>query len=122
MHIPKDKPLDRWICELIKDGKLYRFYKTDEWLSLRERILRQHHNECAWCDAEGRYARAVTVHHINEVKDAPSLALSETYRDDEGKTHPNLVPLCAKCHNKAHGRFQGAKKRTDKQPLTEERW
>lgn len=118
MRVPTGRSLASWIKELIRSGEEWRFYKTDEWLELREEILREHHYECAMCKEKepAVYSRAEHVHHVNEVKDRPDLALSRTYRDPEG-THPNLIPLCMMCHNVVHERFQ-----RKGEPLNEERW
>ena len=112
MRVPKDKSLASWIRELEREGRLYRFYKTQEWRELRERILQEHHNECIRCKGKepAVYTRAVHVHHVNEVKDRPELALSRTYRDADG-VHDNLLPLCMQCHNEEHGRVMAPKKR-----------
>lgn len=121
MKVPRDIGLSSWIRQLAKDGRLYRFYKTEEWLALREQVLRDHHHECAMCKAKtpAVYTRAAHVHHVNEVKDRPELALSRTYRDAEG-VHDNLLPLCIVCHNVVHDRhYTGGPSKT---PLNEERW
>lgn len=120
MRKPIDKSLASWIRELEEQGRLYRFYKTEEWLELRHAILQEHHHECAWCKRKepAVYTKACHVHHINEVKDRPELALSRTYRDTDG-AHDNLVPLCMMCHNEAHGRVM---KNKPKQQLNEEKW
>ena len=111
--------LAQWIEELIAEDKLYKFYKTKEWLRLRQNIFDKYHNECQECLKLGKYTRAETVHHINEVKDRPDLALSEYFIDEDGKQRPNLIPLCKRCHNAAHCRFSPAEKRPQ---LNEERW
>ena len=105
MNVPRDKSLSAWIRELIEQDKLYKFYKTDEWLDLREAILEEQHFECQHCKAEGKYSKAVTVHHVLEVKHRPDLALSRTYIDKDGNIHLQLIALCFKCHNKVHKRF-----------------
>lgn len=124
MRIPSDKPLAQWIRELIADGALYKFYKTLEWLELRQSVMDEAHNECEICREAGIYSMAVTVHHVNEVKDRPELALSRTYIDGKGLRQPNLMALCFKCHNEVHHRFKGGwwKKPREEKPLTEERW
>ena len=69
MRVPSDVPLREWIVSLIDDGKLYRFYKTSDWLELRAAVLEDHHNECEMHKGRGdlpvneRYAKADTVHH-----------------------------------------------------------
>lgn len=124
MRVPKDRSLASWIRELIKGGRLYRFYKTDEWMSLRAAVMAGAHGECEWCrEKAGPPVRATCVHHVNEVKDRPELALSLLYTDADGIVRRNLWAICEACHNKAHGRFQGPrKKRCDERPLTDERW
>ncbi len=106
------------IRDLIEDGKLYRFYKSKEWMELREKILKENHYECAWCKENGKISRAEQVHHVQYVKKHPELALSEYYTY-KGKRYKNLVPLCHECHDKAHGRMQF---RPKTKQLNEERW
>ena len=120
MRVPTSISLASWIRDLTKSGKLYRFYKTDEWLNLRNQVLSDNHWECSDCKRKkpAIYSRAVTVHHENEVKDRPELALSRTYRDASG-VHENLTPLCAKCHNARHDRFSRAE---DRPQINIERW
>ena len=117
--------LVKWINELIEEDKLYRFYKSREWLELRARVLFEHHNECCKCRARGRITKAQTVHHVQHVKDRPDLALSQYTIDDEGNRIVNLIPLCNACHNlehpeKAYKAFFTNKKNKDDEP--EERW
>ena len=102
-HVPQDVALDAWIRELIREDKIYLFYKTDEWLDLRADVMRDAHNECQHCLKEGIYKRAEMVHHINEVRKRPDLALTRVYTDPithENKN--NLVALCNSCHEKEH--------------------
>lgn len=122
MRVPVDVSLAAWIRQLIEIDRLYRFYKTDEWLWLRAAVLKEKHDECEACKACGIYSRAVTVHHVNEVKARPDLALSRMYRDTAGALRPNLVALCDRCHNKAHHRFCGSQTAPQRHQVTEERW
>lgn len=122
MHVPTDVSLAAWIRHLDEVERLYRFYKTDEWLDLRDAILKEAHHECTMCRERGIYSRAVTVHHVNEVKARPELALSRMYRDVDGTMKPNLVALCGRCHNIVHKRFCFGQQTGSKQELTEERW
>ncbi len=92
------------------------FYKSAAWKRRRAEILKLDRNECQMCKAEGRYSRAVTVHHVHHLKDRPDLALS--FRDEEGQR--NLVSLCKQCHNKVHP--EKFRTYTYKEPLTPERW
>lgn len=113
------RELVRWIRELIESGELWRFYKSPEWITLRARILSTFHNECQECIKSGKVTRAKFVHHVNEVKHRPDLALSEFYTDEEGKKQRNLIPLCHMHHDMAHGRFCGGEFRPQ---LNKERW
>lgn len=106
MRIPIELTLAKWIRQLIREGKIEQFYYTKEWKELRQEVLEEHHYECQECLKQGRYTRAVCVHHINEVKDRPDLALSKYYTDHKGMEHKQLVPLCNKCHNIVHDKLK----------------
>lgn len=120
MRVPLNKGLASWIRELEDSGKLYLFYSTYEWMQLRDDVLRANHYECVRCKEKepAVYRRAEHVHHVNEVRIRPDLALSRTYRDAAG-VHDNLLPLCMDCHNAVHGRFLKA---SDRPQLNVERW
>lgn len=120
MHVPTDRPLASWIRELIATGKLYQFYKTDEWKALRAEVMADHHNECERCEAQGRLRRADTVHHEHEVRREPELALTRWEVDAAGVKREVLHPLCNQCHNDVHGRTLKGNK--PKPPITTERW
>lgn len=120
MRVPQGVSLASWIRELESQGRLYKFYKTEEWLTLRDAVMRDNHHECIMCKQKepAVYTRAAHVHHVNEVRDRPELALSRTYRDAEG-VHDNLLPLCIVCHNVVHDRHFVGQQR---EQLNEERW
>lgn len=113
--------LTKWIREIDRDGRIYRFYKTEEWRRLREEVLRDCHYECQLCLSRGKYTRAQTVHHVNEVRKKPWLALSRTYIED-GQRKPNLIPLCNRCHNEVHERKLMGMEPKPKGFMNEERW
>lgn len=123
MHAPTAPgKLAAWIRELMREHRLYLFYKSPEWKALRAQVLNEQHHECEDCRAKSpaEVTPAVTVHHIKEVKQFPELALSYYYRDSAGQPHCNLVALCDSCHNERHGRFHGGIR--TKPQVTEERW
>lgn len=120
MRIPKDIPLAKWIRQLIAANKEGVFYLTDDWRELRYEVLRDYHYECQECLKRGKYSRAECVHHHNELKHRPDLAMSKFYLDQDGNKMPNLVPLCNICHNVIHDKL-GGWKRKDKFD-NEERW
>lgn len=136
MHVPTDRPLGSWIRELISADKLYLFYKSPEWLALRDEVMDDHHYECEKCerlgawekDSRGRWyrstrsrlRRAETVHHEHEVRKEPELALTRWELDAEGNKREVLHPLCNLCHNEEHDRT--LKGNSPKPPITDERW
>lgn len=118
MKIPKDIPLAKWIRQLISAGKEGIFYLTDDWKELRLEVLRDNHYECQECIKKGKYTRAVCVHHVNELKHRPDLAMRKFFIDQKGNRQPNLVPLCNTCHNVVHDKL-GNWQRKDKFTNTE---
>lgn len=135
MHVPTDRPLASWIRELISAGKLYLFYKSPEWLALRNEVMEDHHWECekcarlgAWEKAGGSWRRservflrrAETVHHEHEVRKRPELALTRWEEDAAGNRRELLHPICNLCHNEEHERTLKGNK--PKPPITTERW
>ena len=109
-----------WIRQLIDEDRLWKFYKSPEWMKLKQQVLQDFHYECQLCKQQGRVTRyedihgrctlISTVHHINEVRKHPELALSRYYYDQDGNKHNNLIPVCKSCHNLIHERkFNGSK-------------
>jgi 5-methylcytosine-specific restriction endonuclease McrA len=102
-----EEKLRRWL----DSGQAIKFYSLYAWKQLRLRVLEESHWECQQCKEEGRLSPAETVHHVQELKDRPDLALERA----------NLRPLCHECHDKAHGRIKYDSRR--KQSFfTEERY
>ena len=97
--------LEQYIKNLIKEDKIYKFYKTDEWKQLRQQILFENHNECIMCRQKGVITMANCVHHNKYVRTNPRLALSKYYINDKGEKCINLVALCDNHHNEVHKRF-----------------
>ena len=110
-RVPKGISLSSWIRQLIRENKIYKFYKTIEWLQLRDKVLRDNHYECERCRQKSPavYSRAVIVHHIKEVRIFPELALNKS----------NLMAVCFRCHEDLHNRFGHDEL---KETLNEERW
>lgn len=97
--------LANWIAELERRDELWKFYKSKAWMKLKEEVLREQHNECQVCLEEGRLTKADTVHHVNEVRERPDLALSKYYIDEHNNKKLNLISICKRCHNRVHNRF-----------------
>lgn len=115
--------LAAYIQELIDTNKLVRFYKSQGWRLLREEVLREHYYECQECLKQGRYTQATMVHHVQEVRKRPDLAMSKTYVDGKGNVHKQLVPLCMACHEKIHDKLGGfVRENTEPKFRNEERW
>lgn len=105
MRVPAHMTLREWILDLMEERRLYRFYKTDDWLTLRDEVMRDHHYECVRCEEKGEYSPADTVHHEYEVKKFPHMALTRWVTDPlTGEEREVLHPLCNQCHNDVHGR------------------
>ena len=115
------KELTCFIEECIKKDKIYKFYKTKEWITLRDEVLKEQHYECQLCKSFGKYTRAVLVHHTRYVRDYPQLALTKEYKDKLGKRHKNLLALCNACHEEVHDRNHFKVSTKDKY-TNNERW
>lgn len=102
------------------------FYNSKAWKIKRMEILKRDRFECQDCIGRLRRAReqgiiltgserdirrAEEVHHKQELREHPELAL-----DDD-----NLISLCTQCHNVRHGRHPNrfVKRR---QRVNDERW
>ena len=120
MNVPIDIPLRKYISRLIDDDRLPEFYQTVEWKELRQAVLDDFHNECQRCLEKGNYTRADCVHHVNEVRKRPDLALSRYFIDKDGNQQTQLLPLCNTCHNIEHDKL-GEWQRRDKF-TNEEKW
>lgn len=114
MRIPKDITLSAYINALIQNDRLIEFYKSDDWKELRSDVMEELHNECQDCLRFGLVTKADCVHHVNEVRCKPSLALSKYYTDKGGNKQRNLVPLCNACHNIRHPEKGGNKAKTER--------
>lgn len=125
------KDVEKYINNLILKNELWRFYKTREWIELRDKVLEENHNECAVCKSYGVIKRydvdekgvkhlIKTVHHVQYVRKHPALALSRYYYY-KGEKKENLIVVCKACHNRLHPekRFKSNGK---KKFVNEERW
>lgn len=101
------------------DTEAKKFYDSKAWQTKRIEILKRDRFECQDCRAriqkavakgkwlpekEKKIARAEQVHHIQELKEHPELALD----------NDNLISLCVRCHNIRHGRVPHKFKRKKK--------
>lgn len=85
----------RWLLQLIREDKLVKFYQSAKWRRLREKAMRRDNYECQMCRRLGKYHKVENVHHVQEVKDRPDLALEIN----------NLMCLCIEHHNEVHERY-----------------
>lgn len=79
-----------------RDSKYVKFYKTKEWRMVRDKVLSRDYGLCKLCYKDMRITHAVTVHHIEEVKEDWDKRLNEN----------NLICLCNSCHNQVHGIYK----------------
>lgn len=111
--------LKQWIEKLVENGEIEKFYHSAEWIRLSQKVRKMDNYECQRCKKKGKYAAVSSVHHVNEVKKCPELALSIYYTDKDGKKRRNLISLCETCHNEVHEKF---KSRKEAGYTNEERW
>ena len=126
--------IEQWIRELIEKDELWKFYKSRQWIRLKESVLKAAHYECAECRSQGKITRydidsegnkrlLSTVHHVMHVRDHPELALSRTYKDMEtGEVKQNLIPVCKACHNRLHPEKRRQRQRHTDSFTNVERW
>lgn len=124
-----NQELEIWIKKLIEEDKLYKFYKSKEWIGLKEEVMRDQHYECQEClkrgilttrsDEQENIKKKLTVHHVQFVKNYPALALSKFYYY-KNIQYRNLIVVCFDCHNRLHKRFNY--RDPNKKQLNEERW
>jgi len=77
-----------------KNNKKHEFqfqYKRQEWIELRNRIIRRDHNRCVACHCE---SNVFHVHHLLYHKDKSIWDVPDFY----------LVTLCPDCHIKEHSK------------------
>lgn len=106
MNVPSERL--QLLINYIRNDELMKFYKSREWMALRQIALKRDNYECQMCKAKGRYHKAENVHHVKEVKIAPHLSL----------TLDNLLCVCIPCHNEIHERSVNK----NKPRFNDERW
>ena len=98
----------------ILSGDVDKFYNSRPWSKIRLKALQRDHHECQMCKKNPKVNRIIfanTVHHIQEVKNRPDLAMDLD----------NLISLCRGCHEKIHQR-ELVKRETKPKFMNEECW
>ncbi len=76
-----------------------KFYKSKEWLDLREQIILERGATCTMCGEVIVESKFIQLHHIEELS-------PDNINDRNITLNPdNLQVLCQVCHNKLHGRY-----------------
>lgn len=97
-----------------RDKEAYKFYHSPEWLQFREwyalnfaaGIKRPDGKINARCQKCGEWRQSWILHHRQELRDAPELALEPS----------NMLLWCVSCHSKEHWRREhGANQRSVEQ-------
>lgn len=89
--LPTKQERDRAHWHTRVDREEHRFYQSRAWLQLKEIQL----CDQPYCEdhlAKGEHVAATHVHHVEEVKARPDLALDQD----------NLRSLCLSCHSRIH--------------------
>lgn len=81
-----------------RDPKYSRFYASTDWKRLSRSKMQEAGYRCEECGG-----LAVEVHHVEPIQTESGWERRLDWN--------NLKALCLGCHNKAHGRFIGRKKR-----------
>lgn len=109
------------------EEEAYAFYQSPAWRRKRKAILKYDNYECQLCKTgkgfahRPMYTPADTVHHVKHLREYPDLKLSDTYNDQDGGAHRQLISVCKRCHEEVcHP--ERLRHRKTKEPLTIERW
>lgn len=111
--MPNNK-LAAYLNFLIQNDKIINFYHSRYWQAKRKEVLVLDHHECQDCKDRGILTKAILVHHVNEVKVHPELALSIYFMNEKGVKERNLISLCFNCHELRHNRCFKIKKKEEK--------
>lgn len=121
--------LTQWIHKLIEIDRLDKFYHSRYFTRLKKEVMKEQHYECQLCKERGKLTivredikRSGVVHHMKEVRDYPSLALSKYYIDDGGQRQRQLIVCCNECHEKKHKRFCDREYKRPAEVLNQEKW
>ena len=82
----------RYYDQHVRDNRAEEFYKSRQWVAVRQQALVRDNYLCQECLKQGRITKANTVHHKASIKEDWSKRLQPD----------NLVSLCADCHNRLH--------------------
>lgn len=89
------------------DTKEQKFYKSKEWIAIRNLIKSKDNGMCLRCLANKEIRPMNTVHHIKELKEGWSDRLNED----------NLISLCEQCHQTIHKEYKTENKINIQQEL-----
>ena len=94
------------IMHLVAEGRLDKFYNSQEWRRLSKEVIASYHNECQLCAKKKghRVRRATCTHHVLPLEKFPTYAYEKFYVGIDGERQLQLMPLCNRCHNDVHGR------------------
>lgn len=106
----------------LASGNDLAFYVSYTWKKKRREVLALDRYECQKCRAQGRYSRAVMVHHVKHLRDRPDLALSVWDTEPDGRRVRQLISLCEACHAAEHPNQLMTGRKVPEKPLTAEKW
>ena len=66
----------------------YNFYRTKQWVNLRQRVLDEQHYLCQYCKCDGVVKQGKTVDHVRPLELFPN----------DGASIENLSVICGSCH------------------------
>ena len=93
-----------------------RFYNSQVWRDLSDKVRRYDHCQCVLC---GSAKRPLIVHHVKHLKDRPDLAL-KLFDPDTGERQ--LITVCKRCHERLHPESLSECRKNMADEITAERW
>lgn len=93
VYVPRDKQATHRYNTVARnrdDNKRdqYNFYRTKQWVNLRQRVLDEQHYLCQYCKCDGVVKQGKTVDHIVPVEASPN----------DKADIANLAVTCSRCH------------------------
>lgn len=93
VYVPRDKQATHRYNTVTRnrdDNKRgqYNFYRTKQWVNLRQRVLDEQHYLCQYCKCDGVVKQGKTVDHVRPLELFPN----------DGADIANLAVTCSRCH------------------------
>lgn len=93
VYVPRDKQATHRYNTVTRNRddnkrRQYNFYRTKQWVNLRQRVLDEQHYLCQYCKCDGVVKQGRIVDHTRPLELFP----------DDGARIENLSVICGSCH------------------------